>query len=279
MELHKALRQIIKTEGSDIIADLRLVNILDDLKVFSDQKHLKNILRILIQDNKTVLGSSKKTWNENLDRQILKVSDEYGWSTETVAFVFKCITYGLSYTTKVPTLENTSGSSAANANSQTPTNKKKSAGRHLKFRNIDITGDPKPFTEKLVKMGYEVNNWWDDYVFLEGPFAGVPNCKLCVYFDPKENTVYAVTVDFPSYQSQKRVIKDYKKLKKALQDLYGKPVCDDENFSYSFYATYTIKTGIIKLRFYHNKCCIEYYDGYYDNHHGEIIDSVAKLDL
>lgn len=272
MELHKALRQIIKTEGADIIADLRLVNILDDLKVFSDQKHLKNILRILIQDGKIVLGNSKKTWNENLDRQIIKVTDEYGWSMEIVAYVFKCITYGLFYTTKVPTLENTSGSSAANANSQTP-NKKKSAGRHLKFRNIDITGDPKTFTEKLVKMGYEVSNWWDDYVFLEGPFAGVPNCKLCVYFDPKENTVYKVNVHFPSYQNKARVLKDFKKLKKALIDLYGEPV-DEKG-----YTTYNVKNGIIKLSIYGDYCVIWYYDGYYDNHHGEIIDSVAKLDL
>lgn len=32
MELHKALRHIIQTEGQDILKEIRLVNILDDFK-------------------------------------------------------------------------------------------------------------------------------------------------------------------------------------------------------------------------------------------------------
>lgn len=36
MELHQALKHIIKTEGADIITDLRLVNILNDFNAYKD---------------------------------------------------------------------------------------------------------------------------------------------------------------------------------------------------------------------------------------------------
>ena len=65
-------------------------------------------------------------------------------------------------------------------------------------------------------------------------------------------------------------------------DLYGKPVCKNESFSQDWCAKYSPKNGIIELNCFPGNCpqvTIDYYDGYYDNHHGEIINSVAELDL
>ena len=50
MELHKALRHIIETEGQDIIKEIRLVNILDDFNAYQDIPASKYILRAIIAD-------------------------------------------------------------------------------------------------------------------------------------------------------------------------------------------------------------------------------------
>lgn len=281
MELHKALRAVIQKEGESIIGEVRLVNILDDYKVFSERKYLKNILRVLIQDNLiSALPSSQ--WVKNVDKKIDRISKEYGWAKNVISFIFESLSYGLEYTDSVPRFrekDNVEIKSNKPAPSKTGNN---SNVLHLKFKDIDITGDPHIFSHALTERGFNVGVWCDDFMTMEGYFAGVSNCKLWIHFEPRENMVYRVQVEFPWYQNRERVKKDYKKLKKSLQDLYGKPNCEHEDWLQDWSSTYIVPTGIIILTCFPGNCpqvTIDYYDGYYDNHHGEIIDDLAKIDL
>lgn len=152
----------------------------------------------------------------------------------------------------------------------------------MKFKGVEICGDPNLFANKLESVGFEQGVWCDNFFTMKGNFVGVSNCEIRVYFDSCENTVYRVYAQFPWYQNRERLANDYKKLKKSLQDLYGKPKCEYENLSQDWTSTYNTPLGVIKLECFPGNCpqvCIDYYDGYYDNHHGEIIDDVAKLDL
>lgn len=282
MELHKALRAVIQTEGEAIITEVRLVNILDDFKAFSVRKYLKNILRILIIENLLTVFSTQKKWRDNIDRVVEKVSQDYGWERGKVAFIFDCISYGLSYIKQLPFEENVYFSDNVKEDCNNISKSKPSKSVHLKFRDQEITGDPIRFTENLIGYGYEVDVWCDDFVTMKGPFAGVSNCKLWIHFDPSENVVYRVKVEFPWYQNRTRVVSDYQKLKKSLKDLYGAPKCEYEDYSQDWTATYNTPTGIIRLECFPGNCpqvTIDYYDGYYDTHHGEIIEDLAKLDL
>lgn len=278
MPLHEALRYIVETEGTNILSDTRLVNILDDFHAFDELPNIKYILRALIVDGATLQLLSQKDWNSVES----KFKMTTGFIPEMVSYIFQSLSYGLCHTDTIPafTINREEASIVINV-SQTPS-KRNHPEKHLKFKDTDIAGTPNSFAKKLTKKGFEEDVWCDDFFTMEGTFAGVSGCKLWVHFNKTEDVVYRVKVEFPWYQNRKRVANDYKKLKKSLQELYGKPVCDMEDFTQDWSSKYTIPQGIIILTCFPGDCpqvTIDYYDGYYDNHHGEIVDDVAIQDL
>ena len=95
MELHKALRNIIQTEGCEIIKDLRIINILDDFNAYKDIPASKYILRAIITEGyaKKLLKLGK--WGSEAETLIAKFTNMTGFVPEYVSLLFQSIAYSL----------------------------------------------------------------------------------------------------------------------------------------------------------------------------------------
>lgn len=97
MELHKALRSIIKTDGPEILRNIRLVNILDDFNAYNDIPASKYILRAIISDgyadNLLHLGK----WDNQAQAIINKFCVTTGFKEEAVWNIFQSVAFGLEW--------------------------------------------------------------------------------------------------------------------------------------------------------------------------------------
>lgn len=101
MELHKALRNIIQTDGPEILKEVRLVNILDDFNAYQDIPASKYILRAIISDGFTskllILGK----WNIEAEKLAGKFAALTGFIPVSVFKIFLCMAYGLGWADEV----------------------------------------------------------------------------------------------------------------------------------------------------------------------------------
>ena len=95
MELHKALRNIIQTEGSEIIKDIRIINILDDFNAYNDIPASKYILRAIIADGYSAKLLTLNVWDSQAEYLIQKFSNTTGFIVNSVDLIFQSIAYGL----------------------------------------------------------------------------------------------------------------------------------------------------------------------------------------
>lgn len=101
MELHKALKKIIDTEGTEIIKDLRLVNILDDLKAYEDIPASKYILRSIIAEGYSIKLIENGKWDNILTLLANKFAKTTGFIPQNVNLIFQSLAYGLGYLTVI----------------------------------------------------------------------------------------------------------------------------------------------------------------------------------
>lgn len=102
MELHKALRAVIQTEGEAIITEVRLVNILDDFKAYSEMPSAKYILRAIIAD-----GFAQKllligNWNNDAINLASRFASNTGFMPNSVEILFMSLAYGLNWINQLP---------------------------------------------------------------------------------------------------------------------------------------------------------------------------------
>lgn len=100
MELHKALRAIIQTEGDAIITELRIVNILDDFKAYSDMPTAKYILRALISDGYAQKLLQIGKWDNDAINLASRFAATTGFMPDVVNVLFKSFAYGLRWIEK-----------------------------------------------------------------------------------------------------------------------------------------------------------------------------------
>lgn len=97
MELHKALRNIIQTDGPEILKEVRLVNILDDFNAYQDIPASKYILRSIIAEGYTSKLLALGKWDNNAVMLSQKFSSMTGFIPESVFVIFQSIAYGLGW--------------------------------------------------------------------------------------------------------------------------------------------------------------------------------------
>lgn len=101
MELHKAIKHIVDTEGPEIINDLRLVNILDDFKAYEDIPASKYILRAIIVDGYANKLLEIGKWDHRAVLLPNKFASITGFIPESVDLIFQSIAYGLGFIDKI----------------------------------------------------------------------------------------------------------------------------------------------------------------------------------
>jgi hypothetical protein len=98
MELHKAIKTIIDTDGVDSLNDTRIVNILDDLRAFESLPASKYILRSIINDKYINHLVQIGGWNSKSLALCQQFANATGFQFDYVRLVFQSVAYGLNYT-------------------------------------------------------------------------------------------------------------------------------------------------------------------------------------
>lgn len=103
MELHKALWNIIRTDGEDIVTDLRLVNILDDLNAYQDIQGSKYMMRAIIEDGFAIRFKQIGSLNSTANDLIRKFNTTTGFNADSATKIFYSIAFGLGWINEMPT--------------------------------------------------------------------------------------------------------------------------------------------------------------------------------
>lgn len=115
MELHKAIKNIVETDGKEIVKDVRLVNILSDFRAFDSIPASKYILRAVIADGFAQKLLAIGAWNSQSENLCNQFVDSTGFQSDYVSIVFQSLAFGLGYlpdisTTRSATISNLSES-------------------------------------------------------------------------------------------------------------------------------------------------------------------------
>lgn len=102
MELHQALKHIIKAEGQDIVTDLRLVNILNDLNAYQDIQGSKYMIRAIIDDGFSLRFKQIGALNASANDLIRKFYTTTGFNADAVTKIFQSIAFGLGWISQMP---------------------------------------------------------------------------------------------------------------------------------------------------------------------------------
>lgn len=102
MELHQALKHIIRSEGQDIVTDLRLINILNDLNAYQDIQGSKYILRAIIDDGFASRFYQIGSLNNQANDLIRRFTTTTGFNEENVLKIFQSLAFGLEWINHMP---------------------------------------------------------------------------------------------------------------------------------------------------------------------------------
>ena len=120
MELHKALRNIIQTDGPEILKEVRLVNILDDFNAYQDIPASKYILRAIIADGYSTKLITIGKWDNSAKTLINKFSTVTGFIPESVSLIIQSMAYGLGWINTIAPITSNSAVRKQTSNSPFP---------------------------------------------------------------------------------------------------------------------------------------------------------------
>ena len=102
MELHQALKNIIRCEGEDIVTDLRIINILNDLHAYEGIQGSKYILRAIIDDGFASRFYQTGRLNNQAYDLICRFTTTTGFNEESVLKIFHSLAFGLGWINQMP---------------------------------------------------------------------------------------------------------------------------------------------------------------------------------
>lgn len=116
MDLHLALKNIIQTEGENIIKDTKIIHILNDFNAFQNIPASKYILRAIIADGyaEMILGLSK--WDDKADAIVNKFANSTGFVIISVEQIFRSLAFGLGIINDINVNSNTKTNNSSNSN-------------------------------------------------------------------------------------------------------------------------------------------------------------------
>lgn len=106
-------------------------------------------------------------------------------------------------------------------------------GVHFEYDGIPIDGTLDSFLVRSKNHGYQLLEYTPRTLLLSGLYQEKV-CRVLVESLPTTDTVWGLTVLFPSCMDWSRLLTDYKELKTTFKELYGEPVYNIEFFNSSF---------------------------------------------
>lgn len=161
MELHQALKQVIRCEGQSIITDLRLINILNDLNAYQYIQGSKYILRAIIDDGFASRFYQIGSLNKQANDLIRRFTTTTGFNEESVLKIFHSLAFGLGWINQMPLTP---------APSPLPTPKpnprpQPSSASHLNLTFSQLDTKPDSFKHKYTR---DAENYLDSIIMILG---------------------------------------------------------------------------------------------------------------
>lgn len=120
MELHLAIKNILKYQGEDFLLDPKMINALIDFQAYDQHPALKNIFRTLHQDGYIKKVKDAGKWDASCDQIVYEIERDYAFPKDFIEYILKSIAVGLDYNCILPKLSS-SHQSYPNINQQAPT--------------------------------------------------------------------------------------------------------------------------------------------------------------
>lgn len=120
MELHLAIKTILKYQGEDFLLDPKIINALYDFQAYEQSPALKNVFRMLHQDGYVGKVKDAGEWNSSLDQMVYEIERDYAFPRDLVEYTLKSLAIGIGYNSVLPNLPS-SNHSQSQTNPPTPT--------------------------------------------------------------------------------------------------------------------------------------------------------------
>lgn len=233
MPLHNILHSILQKQGTQILKEVRLVNILDDQKVFHGNQSLKYIFKAILSDGYVDKLLSIGCWNNQAEILAQRFSKSTGFAQESVLYILQSIAYSLNWIERISDLTiGTNGCSDNNCDTLIANNV---SIQHAIFKGIPITGTKEEFLKAIEGIGLSRSTKnWDNFALFFGSFAEIENCDFRVEFSPFNGQAYEVQIWMPTQDSWNECKSRYFDFKARLISKYGEPESCFEFFEYPY---------------------------------------------
>lgn len=237
MELYNALKKVVELQTEDILKDIKLINILSDFKAYDEYPSAKYLLKYMI--NEGLMANLLFEYQPTKDIELLLtshiniLSNTYGYKEDLSKYVIRCIAYGLSWTSELPTISSCISNETNNSSVIQTVEPIIDDGQHLLFKQFPITGDVNSLIQALSSSGYKLEepyNYTYHAAALSGPFAGYNDCSIIVVGTPKTHLACAVMVFLQEHHIWHTIKSQYEQIKSQLTKKYGNPE------SYEFFS-------------------------------------------
>lgn len=152
MDLHLALKNIIQTEGKDIIKDTKIIHILNDFNAFQNIPASKYILRAIIADGyaEMILGLSK--WDGKADAMVQKFANSTGFVITSVEHIFRSLAFGLGF------INDINGNNNTKTNNSSKSNNVQTQQNVMGWRHNMTKDEKENYLLSLVEFNREMEN-------------------------------------------------------------------------------------------------------------------------
>lgn len=230
MRLQECINAIIESQGSDILRNILIVDVLDNHNAFTNKPSAKNILKNIISegimDKLLFIHNNGLDLSNNIPQYINELYENYGFSKDVIIYVFFSILNGLGYkTTDIDNLNDIRKNSSDITPNET---------RHLSFLGIEINGTQNEICSKLSMSGFsKTMDLEDGNIVMSGKYANIDDCNIFILKPRYDKHVYEIIVFLPERDNWDRVKYDYNQIKDILTKEYGIPDFK-ETFTYPF---------------------------------------------
>ena len=194
MELHQALKHIIRCEGQDIVTDLRIINILNDLNAYQDIQGSKYILRAIFDDGFASRFYQTGSLNKQANDLIRRFTTTTGFNEESVLKIFHSLAFGLGWISQMPITPSQKPVPTPNTPSQPSPNQPASVASTLMLTSSKIVRKSQDFRVDYCERAAEYLDSITEVRNIHNLEIRVFS-KLEIYDNPSSNIVWSVEVN------------------------------------------------------------------------------------
>lgn len=218
MELHLALKEIVEKEGSNILTEPRLVNMLADYNAYNNSSY-RFITKILIEN--AYFYEIKNSLNKNnleIEINVLstKAYDEFGFDKSLVLYIIESILYSLNKTDKISSLLHIKecGLHAVQTQPQV------SVDCHMSFMGVSFNNHVDNFQNELKNQGISISTKNEKTASMKGRFGPYDNCFFMLDYTCISKVIYRVCISI-EVSSYAQLMTEYDNLLKSFITKYG----------------------------------------------------------